>query len=230
MTLFQSTALLVVLVWLAAVAWRYRRSTPVLVGGLVVVGAYAAAAVATGRASLADLGLGLGRSPAWTMGWALGGLAVLLAWSPVADRIATRLVAAPPTLGTFAALKQSAAKLVAGIVVAWSLGGVLEELTFRGVVLPAVARGLGPFLPGGVASAIAVVVAALGAGVIHFYQGERAVLIIVQLSVLFGVLFVVSGGNLWSVMLCHGLYDTIAFIRFGLGKSKYSKTADAGAA
>jgi len=38
----------------------------------------------------------------------------------------------------------------------------------------------------------------------------------------FGVLFVVSGYNLWTVMLCHGLYDTIAFVRFANKKSKYS--------
>ena len=55
------------------------------------------------------------------------------------------------------------------------------------------------------------------------YQGLRAAIIVAQLSVLFGVLFVVSGHNLWAVMLCHGLYDTIAFIRFANKKSKYSK-------
>ena len=72
------------------------------------------------------------------------------------------------------------------------------------------------------AAGIAICIAALGAGLIHLYQGPRAALIITQLSVLFGVLFVVSGYNLWAVMLCHGLYDTIAFIRFAHKKSKYS--------
>jgi len=37
------------------------------------------------------------------------------------------------------------------------------------------------------------------------------------------LLFVISGHNLWTVILCHGLYDTIAFIRFATGKSRYSK-------
>ena len=73
-----------------------------------------------------------------------------------------------------------------------------------------------------IAVGVAVGTAALGAGVVHFYQGPRAVVIITQLSVLFGVLFVLSGYNLWSVMLCHGLYDTVTFIRFAARKSKYS--------
>lgn len=70
---------------------------------------------------------------------------------------------------------------------------------------------------------VAVCTAALGAGVMHAYQGLRAVVIITQLSVLFGVLFVVSGYNLWAVILCHGLDDTIAFVRFAHKQSAYSK-------
>jgi hypothetical protein len=73
-----------------------------------------------------------------------------------------------------------------------------------------------------IAIAIAVCIAALGAGLMHLYQGPRAAVIVTQLSVLFGVLFVVSGYNLWAVILCHGMYDTVAFIRFATGKSKYS--------
>jgi len=69
---------------------------------------------------------------------------------------------------------------------------------------------------------IAIFVAVVGAGLMHAYQGPRAMVVITQLSILFGVLFVVSGYNLWAVILCHGLYDTIAFIRFANKKSKYS--------
>jgi hypothetical protein len=57
----------------------------------------------------------------------------------------------------------------------------------------------------------------------HSYQGPRAMLLITQLSLLLGVLFVVSGYNLWAVMLCLGLYDSIAFIKFATKKSKYSQ-------
>ena len=51
-------------------------------------------------------------------------------------------------------------------------------------------------------------------------------MIITQLSVLFGVLFVASGYNLWTVILAHGFYDTIAFVRFASGKSRYAKFAN----
>jgi membrane protease YdiL (CAAX protease family) len=159
----------------------------------------------------------------WTFAYALVWLALMLAYGPLADRIATRIAATPPTLRAFRAIQQSRAKLIAGIVVAWILGGFLEELVFRGIVLKSVELLAWDRVAGPTGIVIAICVAAAGAGVIHLYQGPRAAIIITQLSVLFGVLFVISGYNLWAVMLCHGMYDTIAFIRFANKKSKYSK-------
>jgi uncharacterized protein len=168
----------------------------------------------------------------WPASWAAtivhatAGLAVMLAYSPLADRIATRWVNQPPDLRAFRAIQRSKWSLVAGIVVAWILGGFLEELVFRGIVLQAVRGFASQWFRTPVSTAIGVCLAALGAGIIHLYQGRRAAIIIAQLSILFGVLFVVSGYNLWTVILCHGLYDTIAFVRFASGKSKYAKMDD----
>jgi hypothetical protein len=61
-----------------------------------------------------------------------------------ADWIATELFGAPPTLGAFRAIQESRVKLLIGIVVAWLLGGFLEGLVFRGVVLGAVESVLAP--------------------------------------------------------------------------------------
>jgi membrane protease YdiL (CAAX protease family) len=170
-------------------------------------------------------GLGLSLPASWlsTIGWALVWLALMLAFSPLADRIATRLVARPPNLGAFRMLQQSRARLVLGIVVAWALGGFLEELVFRGIVLRWIDALLSVRLAGPVAAGIAVCAAAAGAGFVHSYQGPRAVIVVTQLSVLFGLLFVLSGFDLWTVILCHGLYDTVAFVRFATGRSRDSR-------
>jgi uncharacterized protein len=169
--------------------------------------------------------LGLSTSVSWlaTVGFAVAWLALMLAYSPLADRLATRCVAQPPNLGAFRGLQESKLKLVIGIVMAWIFGGFLEELIFRGIALQWVEARVSAWLALPLAAAVAVCVAAVGAGAIHMYQGLRAAIIVTQLSVLFGVLFVVSGHNLWAVMLCHGLYDTIAFLRFANKKSKYSR-------
>jgi membrane protease YdiL (CAAX protease family) len=222
-TTFQQTALVLAGVWLALVVGRFRRSVAALIGGLVAIGAYTLAALLHGDVTAE--GLGLGRAHSWptTVGFALAGSAVLVAYSPVADRLASQWVKMPPNLEAFRALQQSRAKLVVGIVVAWILGGFLEELVVRGVVLKSVQSLLSARLIGPVATGVAVCTAAAGAGAMHLYQGPRAAIIVAQLSVLFGVLFVASGHNLWAVILCHGLYDTIAIVRFAAKKSKYSE-------
>ena len=223
MTQFQEYALCLVAIWLVIVAVRFRRSTPVLIGGLVLVALYTLIAFARGDVSMRQLGLSIPTSSLSTIALVTAWLMLMLAYSPIADRLATRLVAQPPTLGAFRAIQESWAKLIAGIIAAWILGGFLEELVFRGVVLQAVEAFAAGWLALPAASGLAICFAAAGAGVIHLYQGPRAAIIITQLSILFGVLFVISGYNLWAVMVCHGLYDTIAFIRFATKKSKYSE-------
>lgn len=62
---------------------------------------------------------------------------LMLAYSPVADRLATRLSRMPPKLRAFRAIQRSWMSLALGVVVAWVLGGFIEESLLRGVVLPA---------------------------------------------------------------------------------------------
>jgi hypothetical protein len=223
MTPFHLYAMALITGWLVIVGLFFRRSTIVLTSSFAGAAILVLAAWRMGYVAPREVGLGISDSWLSTVAFALVGLALMFAYSPVADRLATRWVAKPPTLGAFRALQQSKLKLILGIVVAWILGGFLGELVFRGIVLKSVQMFAAPMVGDPIAAAIAVCAAALGAGVVHLYQGPRAVLIIVQLSALFGLLFVVSGYNLLTVILCHGLYDTIAFVRFAAGKSKYSK-------
>ena len=222
MSTFQFIVLALIVLWFVLVVFRFQRSSVVLIGGLLGIGLVTLAAFASGKVTLDELGLGSSH-PWWsTLGFALGGLGLMLAASPLADRLATRWVHAPPTLEAFSMIQQSKSRLVAGILAAWLLGGVLEELLARGIVLKSVESILTIWLMPPLAAGLAVILAAIGAGLIHSYQGHRAVLIITQLSILLGVLFVLSGYNLWPVMLCHGMYDTIGFVRYAAKKSKYS--------
>jgi len=222
MTKFQQNALLLTVAWLVAVAVRFRRSTVVLVGGLIAIGLYTLMAIAYDGVTLNELGLSTTNSWLMTLGFATAWWGLMFAYSPVADWIATRIVTKPPNLKIFRAIQESRIKLIAGIVVAWALGGILEEMVFRGIVLKSIESLLSGWMIEPFAVAIAICAAANGAGIIHLYQGTRAVIIIIQLSVLFGLLFALSGFNLWSVIFCHGLYDTVAFIRFANKKSRYS--------
>ena len=135
MTSFQRTALLLIVIWLGCVGIRFRRSTTVLIGGLFAIGIYTVVALARGTVSADELGLGIPSRPLVTIVLVLVWWSMMLAYSPIADRLATRWFSKPPTLQSFRAVQQSTMKLVAGILVAWVLGGILEELAFRGIVL-----------------------------------------------------------------------------------------------
>ena len=160
-----------------------------------------------------------------TLAFAVAWLLVMLAYSPVADPLAARLIAVPPKLAAFRFLQQSRSKLLIGIALACIYGGFLEEVIFRGFVQRALEALLVPRLFAPMGIGLAICAPALAAGIVHLYQGVRAAIIIAQLSALFGVLFVISEHDLWAVVLCHGLYDTIAFIRFANRKSKYAQFA-----
>jgi len=181
------------------------------------------AALASGNIALRTLGLGPPHSWPLTIALALIWLAAMYVYSPIADRIATYFAAKPPTLGAFRPLQRSVSRLLIGIIIAWIAGAFLEEFLLRGIILIRIETILMVQFPAIVSVALAVLGAACVGGVFHLYQGLRGAIIITQLSVLFGVLFVVSGYTLWSVVLCHGLYDTIAFVRFATGRSKYAK-------
>jgi membrane protease YdiL (CAAX protease family) len=221
-TTFQQIALIGIGLWTALVAVWFRRSTPFLLGGLLLVGIYTLVGLAVGQVAAEELGFS---DDSWmrALGFGLVGLGVMLAYSPVADWLATRCFARPPTLEAFRALQESKVKLIAGIVVAWILGGFLEELILRGVVVRSLASILAPSLGEPVAAGIAISIAAIVGAILHWYQGPRAMVIIGQLSALFGAVFVIGGYNLWAVILCHGLYDTVAFIHFATKTSKYSQ-------
>ncbi len=222
MTTFQQTESVLTAIWVVIVVVRFRRSMIVLIGGLSAIGMYALAALAYRKVTLDALGLGIPHSWWPTIGFAVVWSGLMLAYTPFADWLASRWISKPPRLDRFRVIQQSKLKLIGGIVVAWALGGFLEELVFRGIVLKSVGSFLTAWVNKPIAVGVAVCIAALGAGLMHLYQGPRAMVIVTQLSVLFGVLFVVSGYDLWAVMLCHGLYDTVAFVRFANKKSKYS--------
>jgi len=122
-------------------------------------------------------------------------MGLILVCSLLADRLATSLYKKPPTLEAFRAIQQSSGRLIAGIAAAWLLGGFLEEIA-RGIVLRSFQSLLAARLPASLAAAVAICIGAIGAGLMHIYQGPRAVLITTQLSILFGLLFVLGVYNL----------------------------------
>jgi membrane protease YdiL (CAAX protease family) len=169
---------------------------------------------------------GLGAPVAWpvTLAWAAGWLVVMLIATPVADFISGVLFRQRADLG--AAPRLTPDRVFAALLTALIVSGLIEETVLRGMLLRWVENqiacrwGLEAGIAGGIGAA------ALIGGAIRLYRGTRAALTALQLSTLLGVLYVLSGYDLWAAVLCHGVYDAVMFLwRATRGRTRASTPA-----
>lgn len=85
--------------------------------------------------------------------------------------------------------------------------GICEEIVFRGFFITYL-YSLLQFLSTTTAQWLAVLVPAIIFGIVHYYQGWKAMLKISLMAVLFGYIFVETG-SLWILILVHFLVDVL---------------------
>ncbi len=101
--------------------------------------------------------------------------------------------------------------------------GVCEEIVFRGFFICYFYAVLHPF---DAPNWLAVVLPAILFGIVHYYQGWKAILKIVLMALIFGLIFVWTG-NLWWLILLHILVDLIGGAlswRLGLPPDEFSES------
>ena len=108
----------------------------------------------------------------------------------------------------FQALPGNLALLLLVLPLSWVLV-FGEEFFFRGFLLTTLAETLGAFRAAWVA---AVVIQAVGFGLIHVEQGPAQVIYIGIGAVVYGATYLLAGKNLWPLILAHGINNTLGFI------------------
>lgn len=144
-----------------------------------------------------------GRTIAMALGATAAIIAVMLAGSIAAGAAGFE---GPDTGEIMELVRQGPLSLLIWIViVAWGSAAFGEELLWRGFLMDRLGR-----LPGlrGRAMAVIVIQAVLF-GLPHLYQGWSGVLITGAIGLIFGWMRLRSGGNLWPLVIAHGLVDTI---------------------
>ena len=100
-----------------------------------------------------------------------------------------------------------------GIV--WTAAAFGEEMFFRGYM---VTRIKSVFAGSVLAVPLAVILAAALFGFGHmYYQGLRGFITTGAIALAFGTMFVLLRGNLWPMVIVHGVIDTLNFIPLYLG-------------
>jgi len=99
---------------------------------------------------------------------------------------------------------------VGWIGLTWTVGAFAEELLFRGFLLNGVARVIGH---AGVGLAAGVGAQAILFGMLHLYQGSFGFVMACLFALLFGAAYLVTGRNLWPLVLAHGAWNTVGIAR-----------------
>ena len=139
--------------------------------------------------------------------------AILLPLSSVAIHIVKTITASTPNVGAFDILRGNIAALAAGLVIAWIFGAFVEELVLRGFLLNTLFDLFSDkSCPQWLTWTVAVLLSSATSGMGHFYQGIVGMVGTGLIAIGFSAIYLINRRNLWSCILAHGLYDTVAFI------------------
>ncbi|MCP4977575.1 MAG: CPBP family intramembrane metalloprotease [Maribacter sp.] len=96
------------------------------------------------------------------------------------------------------------------VLISWVVGAFMEEMIFRGFILNIIEKLIHN-------TKYAIIVAILFQGflfgLVHFYnRGIVGALVIFNLSIVLGILYVKFNRNLWPLILAHGIMNMLSFV------------------
>lgn len=192
---------------------------PEATNGLLGVGVSVVAAlvlVAIRRQPISDLGF---RRPRrfWTLPiWAFGMLAMFLIVQNGSIVILRNYIDIPsPELSRYDFLYQNSPALLFMLAIVWVTASLPEELVYRGFVFDRLSRifGFGP-----IGTIPVVLLSAAFFGAVHFHAGVGGMLITGTMGLVWGVMYALTGRNLWPLILGHYFTDAFGVISLFLVK------------
>jgi len=164
---------------------------------------------------------GLSRPQSWwkTVAFAILAAAVLLLGSDlVVEPIARRIWPEPEHISN---VIQSAAsgwkQALTNLLIVWTFASFGEELSYRGYLLT---RAADMFGRSNLAYWVAMIAVSLLFGFGHYYKGPSGVVDSTYSGIVLGTFFLLSGRNLWTPILAHGMADTVAVFAVFIGWAK----------
>lgn len=164
-------------------------------------------------------GVGLKRPDSWAR-TLLAGIACGVVFQTLSltllEPLIAKLTGELPDVSQFASLVGNPVLLVVWLALAWTLAAFGEEMVYRGYLMNRFADAGGASRRSAWIAALLVVTALFG--VAHLYQGLSGVIATALSGLIFGLLYLWSGRNLWAPIIAHGVYDTVGFVLIFLGK------------
>lgn len=150
---------------------------------------------------------GLYRPKSWSKTIKLALAAVLIV--QIVGFLQFTLTDSPPDLSSYEEA-MTPWRLLGWIVISWTIAAFGEEIIWRGFFMKQIARLFGEQKRS--SWVIGLVLSSIGFGLAHFHQGLGGILGTGFVGLVYGILFLVSGRNLWGPIIAHGLTGTTSFI------------------
>ncbi|WP_436516917.1 CPBP family intramembrane glutamic endopeptidase [Ekhidna sp. To15] len=93
------------------------------------------------------------------------------------------------------------------LLIGWVIGGICEELIFRGFFLERITH----YISGGLGTVIAIILTSTLFGYLHSYQGISGQLTTGIIGAILGTIYFLSGRRVLLTILTHGMINTICF-------------------
>lgn len=152
--------------------------------------------------------IGLSRPESWGRTLLVGaglGIGLQVAFHLVVDPAFEMLTGSKLDVSALDPVKGNVMMYVIWLAIGWIVGGLLEELSFRGYLISRIRYLLGA---GALGTTIAVLASAVPFGIAHMYQGWAGVLSATTMGLCFALIYVKSGSRLWIAILAHGFANT----------------------
>lgn len=160
------------------------------------------------KTGLSEIGLQRPKSWARTLFFGIAwALFIFLAFRMFLEPALELLIGTGRDLSRFDYLKGNAGALANTLIMLWISAALIEEILFRGFLITLVAEVFRNTKTGWVTG---VIVSAVIFGLVHAYQGPGGIVLTGLAGILFGLIFLVHGRNLWVAVLAHGFTDSSA--------------------
>jgi len=156
--------------------------------------------------------IGLSMPTSWP-GVIVGGLglgAVLSLLSMIlVEPLIERITKLPHDVSAVEGVRGSWKSRLGGLVMVWIVVALIEEGLYRGFLMTEMVHLTGTGIVGLV---ISLVLSSVVFGLSHSYQGRSGTWSTGIIGSLLGLIFILSGFNLWLAIFTHGFIDTISLI------------------
>lgn len=153
--------------------------------------------------------MGLRRPDAWWRVIIIAALLYALLWLHANYALPWLAARIPPSPGAsiMGYVAGNTVAFAGWLLIAWVVGGFIEELLFRGFLMNRLWRLFGATT---LAWIPALLLQAVLFGLLHYNRGLFAFIFTATGALIFGLVYLLAKRNLWPLIIAHGAWNTIA--------------------